>query len=170
MRTARTFAALGFLLLGAACGGGGDEAPAPGTPSAATAAAAAADPAATPPVSAAAAQRATEDSTRLQREIFSFRGPGRDPFRSLLTSASLRPLVQDVRVAGITFDAQYPARSVAILRDSSQNKRYAVRVGDEIGLLRITEIRTDAVVVTLDEFGAERQVVLSLKRREATKP
>ena len=80
----------------------------------------------------------------------------------------MRPLVQDVRVAGITFDPQYPARSVAILRDSSQNKRYAVRVGDEIGLLRITEIRSDAVVVTLDEFGAQRQLVLVMKRREAT--
>ena len=167
MSTARrSAAALCLLFLGAACSGGGDE-KAPGTP----AATAAADPApSTPPASDPAAQRAAQDSTRLQREIFSFRGPGRDPFRSLLTSASLRPLVQDVRVAGITFDAQYPARSVAILRDSSQNKRYAVRVGDEIGLLRITEIRTDAVVVTLDEFGAERQVVLSLKRREATKP
>jgi hypothetical protein len=155
-----------LLFLGAACGGGGDEEPAPGTPAATAAATPSATPAATDP----AAQRAAQDSTRLQREIFSFRGPGRDPFRSLLTSASLRPLVQDVRVAGITFDAQYPARSVAILRDSSQQKRYAVRVGDEIGLLRITEIRTDAVVVTLDEFGAEKQVVLLLKRQEATKP
>lgn len=161
--------ALGLLFLGAACGAG-DEAPAAGTPSAATAEAAATPEGSTPPVTDAAAVRASQDSTRLQREIFSFRGPGRDPFRSLLTSASLRPLVQDVRVAGITFDALYPARSVAILRDSSQNKRYAVRVGDEIGLLRITEIRSDAVVVTLDEFGAERQVVLSLRRREATTP
>lgn len=162
--TRRSAAALCLLFLGAACGAGGDEEADTATP----AETAAATPSVTPAGSDPA--RAAQDSTRLQREIFSFRGPGRDPFRSLLTSASLRPLVQDVRVAGITFDAQYPARSVAILRDSSQNKRYAVRVGDEIGLLRITEIRTDAVVVTLDEFGAEKQVVLQLKRREATKP
>jgi hypothetical protein len=86
---------------------------------------------------------------------------------SLLKSADIRPLVQDVRVTGITFDARYPARSVAVLRDLTQrNKRYAVRVGDELGLMRVTEIRDDAVVVTLDEFGVERQVVLALRRRE----
>lgn len=118
----------------------------------------------------AGAAVATQDSTQLLREVFSYRGAGRDPFLSLLRSASLRPLVQDVRVAGITFDPQYPARSVAVLRDTTQNKRYAVRVGDELGLLRIQEIRPDAVVVTLDEFGTQRQVVLSMRRREEAKP
>ena len=163
MRWARTVSCL--LLL--ACGGGGDDAPAPGTPSAG-AGQETSDAAA--PAAAATAPASTQDSTRLQREIFSFRGPGRDPFQSLLTSASLRPLVQDVRVAGITFDPQYPARSVAVLRDSTQSKRYTVRVGDELGQMRVSEIRPDAVVVTLDEFGVEKQVVLSLRRREVRNP
>ncbi len=148
-----------LCLAAAACGGGDEEEPPVPRVPRAGAAARAAD-------SARAAATAGQDSTQLVREVFSYRGAGRDPFLSLLRSASLRPLVQDVRVAGITFDPQYPARSVAVLRDTTQNKRYNVRVGDEVGLLRITEIRTDAVVVTLDEFGTQRQVVLSLRRRE----
>jgi hypothetical protein len=108
---------------------------------------------------------AGQDSTQLQREVFAYRGAGRDPFLSLLKSAQSRPLVGDVRVASITYDAAYPARSVAILRDTAQhNKRYAVRVGDEVGRMKVTEIRGDAVVVTVDEFGAEKQVVLSVRR------
>ena len=107
---------------------------------------------------------AAQDSTQLQREIFSYRGAGRDPFLSLLKSVDARPLVTDVRVAGISYDAAYPARSVAVLRDTAQHKRYSVRVGDEIGRMKVTEIRGDAVVVTLDEFGQERQVVLTVRR------
>jgi len=157
-------AALCFLLL-VACGGD-DEAPAPGTPAAVQPSANGAAAAGTPDAGGApgAAPASANDSTRLLREVFSYRGQARDPFMSLLKSASIRPLVQDVRVTGIAFDPTYPARSVAMLRDSSQKKQYSVRVGDELGLMRVSEIRTDAVVVTLDEFGAERQVVLQLRR------
>lgn len=145
---------------------GGEEEPPPETPAVQPAPAAGARAADT----AAAQVARAVDSTSLQREVFSYRGAGRDPFMSLLRSASLRPLVQDVRITGITFDPQYPARSVAMLRDSSQNKKYSVRVGDELGLMRVSEIRTDAVVVTLDEFGAERQVVLLLRRQKEKTP
>jgi hypothetical protein len=123
----------------------------------------------TPRAAAAASadsQRATEDSTQLQREVFSYRGAGRDPFLSLLRTAGIRPLVGDIRVTGVTYDARYPARSVAMIRDTAQGKRYAVRVGDELGLMRVAEIRQDGVVMTLDDFGVERQVVLLVRRRE----
>jgi len=123
-----------------------------------------------PPTAAADSAPASDDSTRLLREVFSYRGAGRDPFLSLMRTAGIRPLVQDVRVTGVTFDARYPARSVAMIRDVSQGKRYAVRVGDELGLMRVAEIRRDAVVMTLDDFGVERQVVLQFRRREGQTP
>jgi len=159
VKTARWVVAALWCLSASACGGEEEEPPVTRAPRPAVRA-----------DTGAAGAASTFDSTALQREVFSYRGAGRDPFLSLLRSASLRPLVQDVRVAGITFDPQYPARSVAVLRDTTQNKRYAVRVGDEIGMLRIQEIRPDAVVVTLDEFGTQRQVVLAMKRREAANP
>ncbi len=137
---------------------GGDEELPPATPAPAAPQTAQSAPADTVPAS-------SDDSTRLVREVFSYRGAGRDPFVSLLRSASIRPLIQDIRVAGVTFDARYPARSVAVIRDTAQGKRYSVRVGDELGLMRVSEIRRDAVVMMLDDFGVERQVVLQLRRR-----
>ena len=149
--------------------GCGEEAPppAPGTPRSPTADIPAAGTPGTPPAAAQATDSvAADDSTQLQREVFSYRGAGRDPFFSLLKSADIRPLVTDLRISGITYDARYPGRSVAVLRDTAQKKRYAVRTGDELGRMKVAEIRTDAVVVTLDEFGVERQVVLPMRRRQ----
>ncbi|MBI4422054.1 MAG: hypothetical protein HY560_14615 [Gemmatimonadetes bacterium] len=117
-----------------------------------------------------AAEQAPTDSTSLQREVFSYRAGGRDPFLSLMRSADVRPLVTDLRVVGITYDPAYPARSVAVLRDIDQNKRYAVRVGDELGRIKVTEIRPDAVVVSIEEFGSERQVVLAVRKRQEENP
>lgn len=150
---------IAVLCVATACSGGDEEAAAPGAVVRQPRPAATADaqPTDTAPTSSG-------DSTQLQREIFSYRGAGRDPFLSLLKSADVRPLVTDLRVAGITFDATYPARSVAVLRDTAQGKRYSIRRGDELGRMKVIEIRDNAVVVTLDEFGVERQVVLPLRR------
>jgi hypothetical protein len=160
------------LLIG--CGGGDTPAPPPAT-KAATAAArptAGAKPGAKPGAAKAPVDTGTVagDSTQLQREVFSYRGAGRDPFLSLMKTADIRPLVADLRLMGVTYDAAYPARSVAVLRDTAQRKRYAVRTGDELGRMKVTEIRDNAVVVTVDEFGVERQVVLPLRRRPEETP
>jgi hypothetical protein len=87
-----------------------------------------------------------------------------------MKSADVRPLISDVRVMGIVYDAAYPARSVAVLRDTAQKKRYSVRMGDELGRMKVTEIRPGEVIVTLDEFGTERQVVLQVRRRPEETP
>ena len=124
----------------------------------------------------AAAQQQTEDTaqaggaTELLREVFSYRGSGRDPFVSLLESGEVRPLVQDLRVTTITYDARYPAASVAVLRDTIVNQAYSVRVGDELGRLRVVEITPSQVVLVLSEFGSERQVVLRQRRRQEGTP
>jgi hypothetical protein len=121
---------------------------------------------------AVAGQQQTEDTTmsaaetELVREVFAYRGVGRDPFVSLLESGEVRPLVQDLRVTAITYDARYPAASVAVLRDTIVNQAYSVRVGDELGRLRVVEIAPGQVVLVLSEFGSERQVVLRQRRRQ----
>ncbi len=99
------------------------------------------------------------------REVFSYRGSGRDPFMSLLRSGDVRPLIEDLRVTTINFNPRYPSASIAVLRDTTVNQRYTVRVGDELGRLRIAEIREREIVVVLEEFGVERQQILRLGRR-----
>ncbi len=99
------------------------------------------------------------------REVFSYRGSGRDPFQSLLRSGDVRPLLEDLRVTTINFNPRYPSASIAVLRDTTVNQRYTVRVGDELGRLRIAEIREREIVVVLEEFGVERHEILRLRRR-----
>lgn len=150
---------------------GGEEAPPPGAP-------AAVPPPAQPAAAEAASQAqpaatdtaAASQGTGLLREVFSYRGSGRDPFRSLLTTGAVRPLLEDLRVMAIVYDAAYPARSVAILRDTTTKKRYDVRVDDELGRLRVVAIRPNEVVFSIEEFGVERQVTLALRRRQEGVP
>ena len=111
-----------------------------------------------------------EGETELLREVFAFRGSGRDPFLSLLESGEVRPLVEDLRITSITYDPRYPAASVAVLRDTIVNQAYPVRVGDELGRLRVVGIRPGEVTLVLSEFGSERQVVLRQRRRQGGTP
>jgi hypothetical protein len=104
--------------------------------------------------------------TQLVREVYAFQGSGRDPFASLLRSADVRPLFEDLRVTSITYDAQYPGGSVAVLRDTTLNQRYTVRVGDELGRMRVVDINPDEVMLMMEEFGVERQMSLRLRRRQ----
>lgn len=145
----------------AACGGD-DEAATP------------AGPAGRPP--AAQQQAAAADSVarvdsmartmELSREVFAYRGAGRDPFLSLLKSGAAKPMPGDVRVRGINFDPRYPQRSVATLQDTTDGRRYTVHVGDVIGRIRIAEIRPNEVVAVVQEFGVDRQMVLPIRRRQ----
>lgn len=138
------------------------------------------DPEPAPPVAPPAADTASsgdaevaareQGETELVREVFSFRGTSRDPFLSLLESGDVRPLVQDLRITSITFDPRYPAASVAILRDTIVNKSYPLRVGDEVGRIRVAEISPGEVVLVIAEFGSERQVVLRQRRRQEGTP
>ncbi len=115
-----------------------------------------------------AAQEGPE--TELMREVFSYRGTGRDPFLSLLQSGDVRPMPEDLRVAGIVFDARYPAASIATLQDTIANERHTVRVGDILGRMRVVEILEGEVVMVVTEFGTERQVVLRERRTQERRP
>ena len=101
-------------------------------------------------------------NTGLVREQFAYEGGGRDPFISLLKSGDVRPLIADLKLVTVVYDGVYPARSVAVLRDITNNKRYRVKTGEVVGRLKVTQIRPREVVFTVQEFGFERQETLSL--------
>ena len=104
-------------------------------------------------------------STELQREVFSYRGSGRDPFQSLMRrGGEVRPFLDDLRLTSVAYDTRFPNRSVAILRDQTDGQRYNVRVEDQIGRMRVTEIRPGEIVFTIEDFGVPRQAVLTLRR------
>jgi hypothetical protein len=129
---------------------------------------------------AAQQQRPARDTTRpaadtapsitLLREVFSYEGTGRDPFVSLLKSGEIRPLINDLRLVSIIYDARYPARSVAVLRDLVISKTYRVRQGEVIGRLRVSAIRPREIVFTVQEYGFDRQQTLSLARQQEERP
>ena len=119
------------------------------------------------------AAQAKPDTTRhdsagvvLVREVFAYEGGGRDPFVSLLKSGDIRPLLSDLKLVGIYYDQRYPVRSVAVLRDVTNGKRYRAKAGDVMGRLKVTQIRPREIVFTVQEFGFERQESLQLAKRE----
>jgi hypothetical protein len=121
------------------------------------------------------AAQATPDTTHhdsaavaLVREVFAYEGGGRDPFVSLLKSGDIRPLLSDLKLVGIYYDQRYPARSVAVLRDLTNGKRYRAKAGDVLGRLKVTQIRPREIMFTVQEFGFERQESLQLAKREET--
>lgn len=100
----------------------------------------------------------------LAREVFSYSGGARDPFESLLASASIGPELPDLSLVAIYIDHADIDRSVAVLRERVSGKRYNLRAGDRLGRLRIAAIRERDVDFIVDDFGAERRETLSLRR------
>lgn len=104
----------------------------------------------------------------IHREAFAYRGNGRrDPYKSLMASADVRPLLSDLRLTAVAFDPD-GNNSVAILRDAYSKTQYRVRVGQQLGRLRVSGIRQKAVQFTIEEFGYNRQTTLPL-RSDTTK-
>jgi len=98
----------------------------------------------------------------LRREVYNYPSQGRrDPFASLIVSGDMRPLLTDLEVAAIIFDAA-GRNSVATLKDRSTGELYRVRVGSVFGRIRVTAIRPREVGVAVDEFGFTRQETLSI--------
>lgn len=108
--------------------------------------------------------------TEVLRETFTYSGGPRDPFVSLLTSAKVGPEFADLLLVGIYQDLRYASNSIAVLRDRNSGKRYKLRVGDQVGRLKVAQIRQRDVVFTVEDFGFERQETLSLRKREADTP
>lgn len=111
---------------------------------------------------AADVRRADSSVVVIERETFAYASAGRrDPFRSLLTTSDLRPLLAELRLVGVAADPE-GRNSVAVLRDLTTKAQHRVRVGQLLGRMRVAQIRPRAVVFTIEELGFSRQETLAL--------
>ncbi|HET7189936.1 MAG TPA: hypothetical protein VFI52_17405 [Gemmatimonadaceae bacterium] len=128
------------------------------TPASATTAAQAKPAAGVPPLAPAAAPA----TPQVTREIFVYNEAGRrDPFFSLILTEDLRPLLSDLKLVGVLYEAS-GRRSVAIFRDLATNAQYRVQTGMPLGRMRVAQIKPKGVIFTIDEFGLSRQDSLML--------
>lgn len=109
---------------------------------------------------------ATATPLIMMREVFEYDRDGRrDPYLSLLATTDLRPTLSDLTLLMTVVDE--PGRSVALVANSFDKKQKTVRVGDRLGRMRVSSIRADVVVFTIEEFGSNRRDSLLL--RDSTK-
>src|SRR6187549_2285101 len=86
----------------------------------------------------------------LRREVFAYEQSGRrDPFVSLMTVGELRPMISDLAISGILIDPT-GRNSLAVLRDVSSKEQYRVRVGQQLGRMRVARITQKAVTFTIE--------------------
>jgi hypothetical protein len=100
----------------------------------------------------------------MMREVFDYNSDGRrDPFISLLTTTDLRPTLSDLKLLMTVVDE--PGRSVALVQDAydKANPQKTLRVGTRLGRMRVSSIRADVVVFTIEEFGSNRRDSLMLR-------
>jgi len=163
------------------CGGGANgaskPAAAPAVPAAGLEEETAAKPAAAKPGEPAkAASRKIDPSlipepgAPLVRESYSYSGGSRDPFASLLEGTNVGPEIADLDVVAIYYQERAPAMSVAVLKDRVTSKRYTVREGERVGRSRVSDIKPKDVTFTFDDYGTQRQVTLSIRKREDITP
>jgi hypothetical protein len=118
-------------------------------------------PAAAAPSSATSAS-AIPTSITISREVFDYARTGRrDPYKSLMTSSDIRPLISDLKLMSVAFDSS-GTHSVAVLRDINSKERYMLQVGQQLGRMRVASIKHRSVVFSIDEFGFNRQETLQM--------
>ena len=116
------------------------------------------------PAAAAAKPDTMSPPPTIYRETFAYAAEGRrDPFLSLLTTNDLRPTMSDLRLTGVLYDHSGRGNSLATLRDLTTNAQYRVGVGSTLGRMRVSAIRIESVVFTIEEFGTTRRDSLVLR-------
>src|SRR5687768_114762 len=119
-------------------------------------------PAVAPAVAPGVAPAAAAENPQLTREAYAYQGTGRrDPFVSLMNNGELRPVFQDLKLVAVAFDP-LGRNSVAVLRDVTSKEQYRVKVGQEIGRMRVAAIREKSVTFGIEEFGYSRQETLAM--------
>jgi hypothetical protein len=109
------------------------------------------------------AEMDTAGKVVLRREVFAYEGNGRrDPFVTLMTVGELRPMISDLAISGILIDPT-GRNSVAVLRDVSSREQYRVKVGQQLGRMRVARITQKSVTFTIEEFGYSRQQELAIE-------
>jgi hypothetical protein len=105
------------------------------------------------------------------RETFAYAGGTRDPFNSLINKGKDGPEIGDLDLVGVYLDLRTPSNNVVVLREkATTGKRHKMRVGDQLGRSRLTQIRARDAVFTIQDFGFERQETLSLRKQEVETP
>lgn len=115
------------------------------------------------------AVRGGKDEVGFRREAFSYERSGRrDPFLSLLHSNDLRPMINDLKLVAVLYDPV--GRSWAVMRDMTTKEQYRVKVGQQLGRMRVTQIHPKSVTFTIEEIGFSRQQTLALNDSKEREP
>jgi hypothetical protein len=110
-----------------------------------------------------------KDEVAFRREAFSYeRSARRDPFLSLLHSHDLRPMINDLKLVAVLYDPV--GRSWAVMRDMTTKEQYRVKVGQQLGRMRVIQIHPKSVTFTIEEIGFSRQQTLALNDSQERKP
>jgi len=118
---------------------------------------------------ASVAVRGGKDEVGFRREAFSYvRSGRRDPFLSLLHSHDLRPMINDLKLVAVLYDPV--GRSWAVMRDMTTKEQYRVKVGQQLGRMRVTQIHPKSVTFTIEEIGFSRQQTLALNDSKEREP
>jgi hypothetical protein len=118
---------------------------------------------------AAVSVRGGKDEVGFRREAFSYERSGRrDPFLSLLHSHDLRPMINDLKLVAVLYDPV--GRSWAVMRDMTTKEQYRVKVGQQLGRMRVTQIHPKSVTFTIEEIGFSRQQTLALNDSKEREP
>ena len=119
-------------------------------------------PAAAEAAKSAEAPKSPGSEVLITRETYAYPGAGRrDPFLSLMNTEELRPLLGDLKLVAVAFDAT-GRNSVAVLRDVTTKEQYRVKVGQELGRMRVASIHEKHVIFGIEEFGYSRQESLAI--------
>ena len=111
----------------------------------------------------------TGGKVEYRREVFHYSGGSRDPFLTLISSSDVRPTINDLRLVAVIYDPRY-GRSVAVVREEPGDIIHRLKRGDTVGRLHVLQIREYEVVFQIEEFGFERQEVLTLQRQAEANP
>ncbi len=115
------------------------------------------------------AVRGGKDEVGFRREAFSYEKSGRrDPFLSLLHSNDLRPMINDLKLVAVLYDPV--GRSWAVMRDMTTKEQYRVKVGQQLGRMRVSQIHPKSVTFTIEEIGFSRQQTLALNDSKEREP
>src|SRR6266542_1310240 len=112
----------------------------------------------------------TAHQVLINRETLNYDAAGhRDPFVSLMNTSELRPLLTELKLVAVAYDP-VGGNSVAVLRDLTSKEQYRVRVGQQLGRMRVAAIHEKEVVFTIEEFGYSRQETLNMVDTTRVRP
>ena len=100
-------------------------------------------------------------SATIFREVFSYDARGRrDPFLSLMATGELRPVLADLALIRVIYDASSARRSIAMLTDGSTGQSYRTTVGATLGRMKVARIGPQDITFNIEEYGLSRQQTL----------